>query len=174
MKKTNEKEQITRRGIFELSSAALATAEFSQVLTQRRPRIPLRLALVNLRAEAELGEDLGYCWWAFLFCDCRNLIGTVAWCTLESLGVERRLDHPALPLPKFPFAHHEAAAQQEGNAFDELPFYVVPGILNEHVMRELEIPGDVGVGPIQRGGSARPCVWRGRHQSSERRRLRDS
>jgi hypothetical protein len=56
-----------------------------------------------------------------------------------------------LSLPKVPFAHHEAVAQKEGHAFDELTFYVVLPMLNEHVVRERQFPDHVYIGPIYRG-----------------------
>src|SRR6266571_4209580 len=65
--------------------------------------------------------------------------------------IERWLYHSPLPLPEFPLAHHEAVTKEEGNAFDDVTFYVVLPVLNEHMVRKLDIPDRIHVGPIHGG-----------------------
>src|SRR6266487_2187788 len=65
--------------------------------------------------------------------------------------IERWLYHSPLPLPEVPLAHHEAVTKEEGNAFDDLTFYVVLPVLNEHVVRKLDVPDRIHAGPIHGG-----------------------
>ena len=61
---------------------------------------------------------------------CCNDLGQPA----NSFAVKRGLDHPPLGFPKFSFAHHKAVAEQQGNAFDGLTFWVVLPVLAEYVL----------------------------------------
>lgn len=62
--------------------------------------------------------------------------------------IERWLYHSPLPLPDVPLAHHEAITKEQGNASDALTFYVVLPVLNEHIMRKLDVPGAIYADPI--------------------------
>ena len=53
--------------------------------------------------------------------------------------IECWLYHSSLPLPEFPLAHHEAITKEQGNAPDQLTFYVVLPVLNEHMSDKLGV-----------------------------------
>ena len=69
----------------------------------------------------------------------------------DHFSVERGLQHAPLPYPKVAFTHHDAVAEQQGDALDRLTFSVVLPIFEQHVLRIFGRTDHIDAGAIGRG-----------------------